>query len=66
MRRKLIIGTALAAVLAVASVAYAATLNNYTATISFSTSKPGTKAKPLPLSYTETLTAANATSGKGG
>ncbi len=64
MRRKLIIGTALAAVLVGASVAYAATLNNYTATISFNTTKSGTKAKPLPLSYTETLTAANATSGK--
>ena len=59
MRRKLIIGTAFVAVLAVAGVAYAATLNNYTAKIGFSSSKPGTAAKPVPLNYTESLTAAN-------
>jgi hypothetical protein len=60
LRRKLIIGGALAAVLAVAGVAYASSaLNKYGATITFSSSKPGTKAKPVPLSYTETLTANN-------
>lgn len=64
MRRKLIIGTALMAVLVGASVAYAATLNKYGAVVKFSTTKPGTAAKPVPLSYTETLTAANVTSGK--
>ena len=60
MRRKLIIGVTFVVVLAVAGVAYAATLNNYTAKITFSSSKPGTPAKPVPLSYKETLTAANA------
>ena len=59
LRRKLIIGTALIAVLAVAGVAYAAALNNYTAKIGFSSSKPGTAAKPVPLNYAENLTAAN-------
>jgi hypothetical protein len=65
LRRKLIIGGALAAVLAVAGVAYAgAALNKYGATIAFSTSKPGTAAKPVPMTYTETLTAQNVDSSK--
>jgi hypothetical protein len=57
-------GTALIAVLVGASVAYAASLNSYTAVLKFSSSKPGTAAKPVPLSYTETLTAKNNTSGE--
>jgi hypothetical protein len=65
LRRKLIIGGALAAVLAVAGVAYAATaLNKYGATITFSSSKPGTSAKPIGISYNETLTASNVDSSK--
>ncbi|HTX44774.1 MAG TPA: hypothetical protein VMD48_00670 [Solirubrobacteraceae bacterium] len=59
MRRKLIIGTALVAVLALAGVAYAATLNTYTAKLTFTASKPGTAAKPVGLGYTEDLAAAN-------
>ncbi len=61
MRRFLIIGTAIA-VLAGAAVAYAATLNNYTASVSVSPSGVGTPAKAV--GFTEKLTAANATSGK--
>jgi hypothetical protein len=65
LRRKLIIGGALAALCALAGVAYASTaLNNYSAKIAFSSSKPGSAAKPVPLSYTETLTANNPDSSK--
>jgi hypothetical protein len=63
LRRFIIIGTALAVVTA-ASVAYAATLNNYTANITFTSTKAGTSKKPVPIGYTETLGAANATAGK--
>jgi hypothetical protein len=64
LRRKLIISTALIAVLVGASVAYAATLNNYTATVAFTSSKPGTPKKPVAIGYTEQLGASNATPGK--
>lgn len=65
MRRKLIIGGALAALLALGGVAYAATaLNKYGAKLAFSTSKPGTSAKPVGISYNETLTASNVDSSK--
>jgi hypothetical protein len=64
LRRKLIISAALVAALAAASVAYAATLNTYTAKVGFSSTKPGTAAKPVPLSYTESLGAANTVAGK--
>jgi hypothetical protein len=58
-----ILGTAVA-VLAGAGVAYAATpLNNYTAKLSFTSSKAGTVKKPAPTGYTETLTAMNTQSG---
>jgi hypothetical protein len=63
LRRFLIIGTA-AAVLAGAAVAYAATLNKYTASVAASPAKPGTAAKPVSVGVTEKLGAANATSGK--
>lgn len=63
MRRFLIIGTAMA-VLAGAAVAYAATLNKYTATVTFTSSKPGSKSKPVAIGFTEKLGASNATSGK--
>jgi hypothetical protein len=64
LRRFIIIG-AMAAVLVGTAAAYAATaLNHYTAKITFSSSKPGTPAKPVPLNYVETLTAANVTAGK--
>jgi hypothetical protein len=64
LRRKLIIGATVVAALVAVSVAYAATLNTYTAKLTFTSSKPGTAAKPVPLSYTESLSASNATSGK--
>jgi hypothetical protein len=57
----MIIGTAVA-VLVGASVAYAASLNTYTASLSFS-GKAGSKAKPSPLSMKYTLGASNATAG---
>ena len=63
MRRFLIIGTAVA-VLAGAAVAYAATLNNYTATVTVSPTAAGTPAKPVSVGFTEKLGAANVTSGK--
>ena len=63
MRRFLIIGTAVA-VLAGAAVAYAATLNNYTASVSVSPTAAGTPAKPVSVGFTEKLGAANVTSGK--
>lgn len=64
MRRFIIIGTALA-VLAGAAVGYAATtLNKYSAKVSVSPSKPGTKAKPVTVGVSENLSAANATAGK--
>ena len=65
MRRKLIIGGALAALLALGGVAYAAAASNkYTAKLAFSSTKPGSSAKPVPLSYSETLTAQNVDSSK--
>jgi hypothetical protein len=65
LRRKLIIGGALAALLALGGVAYAATaLNKYSAALKFSSSKPGSSAKPAALGYTETLMASNLTSSK--
>jgi hypothetical protein len=60
LRRKLIIGATVITALVAASVAYAATLNHYTGKVAFSTTKPGTASKPVPISYKETLTAANA------
>jgi hypothetical protein len=63
LRRFLIIGTAVA-VLAGAAVAYAATLNKYTASVSVTPTAAGTPAKPVSVGFTEKLGAANATSGK--
>jgi hypothetical protein len=63
LRRIIIAGTAVAA-LAGAAIAYGATLNNYTAKVSYSTSKPGSPSKPVSFGFTETLGAANATAGK--
>ncbi len=60
LRRFIIIGMALA-MLVGASVAYAASLNTYTAKLTFS--GKGSKAKPAPLTFTENLAAANATAG---
>lgn len=60
MRRIVLIATALG-VLAAAGVAYAA-INTYTATLGFSTKKPGSPAKPVPVSYNQDIKA----SGTGG
>jgi hypothetical protein len=60
LKRFILIGTAVAA-LVCAGVAYA-TLNTYTATLTFKGSA-GTAAKPAPFGFTENLSAANATSG---
>jgi hypothetical protein len=56
LRRIVVIATALAA-LGVAAVAYAATNNTYKATFSFTTKKPGTPKKPIPLGFTQNIKA---------
>ncbi len=56
MKKIVLIAAALGA-LAVAGVAYAASINTYTATLSFSGKKAGTAAKPVPVSYTQNIVA---------
>ena len=56
MKKIVLIAAALGA-LAVAGVAYAASINTYTATLSFSSKKPGTAAKPVPISYGQNIVA---------
>ena len=56
MRRIVLIATALG-VLVAAGAAYAA-INTYTATLKFTSKKPGTAAKPLPISFTQDIKAA--------
>jgi hypothetical protein len=63
LKRIIIIGTVISA-LAGAAIAYGAALNNYTANIKFTTSKAGSKSKPVPIGWSETLGASNATAGK--
>lgn len=62
MRKVIIIGTAIAA-LAGAAIAYGATLNNYTASLKFTSKAAGSSTKPVSIGYTETLGASNATAG---
>lgn len=62
MRRILIACTAVA-VLVGASVAVAATLNTYTAKLTFKPSKAGSNKKPVKIGFTEVYTAASDTSG---
>lgn len=57
MRRIMIIGAALTVLAVAAGVAYAATFNSYSAKLTFSPSKAGSKAKPSPLGHTETYEA---------
>jgi hypothetical protein len=64
LRKLIIISTAAVAVLVGGAVAYGATLNNYTAKLSFTSSKPGSPSKPVSVGYTETLGASNAAAGK--
>ena len=67
MRRIIILGTAVTVLLAVSvAVAVAATsasTNTYTAGFSYKPNKAGSKHKPAAVGFTETLTAANTTSG---
>ncbi len=56
LRRKVMIATAIA-MLVGASAAYAASLNSYTATYSFSPSRAGSIKHPSPIGYSTTLTA---------
>lgn len=51
----MIIGAAVVAVLAVAGVAYAATFNSYSAKMTFSPSKAGSKSKPSSLGFVQKL-----------
>jgi hypothetical protein len=60
LRRIIIIGVALTALVG-AAVAFAA-VNSYTSSFTFS-GKTGTKKKPAPIGYTQTLSAANNTAG---
>jgi hypothetical protein len=64
LRRKIIIAATLVGLLVGVSVAYAATLNNYKANLSFTSSKPGSPSKPVAIGYTESLQAANTDSSK--
>jgi hypothetical protein len=57
LRRTLLIATTAAVLLIGAASAYAA-INSYTAKVTVSPAKPGTKAKPVAIGYTEDLTAA--------
>ena len=56
MKKVVLIAAALGA-LAVAGVAYAASINTYTATLSFSGKQAGTAAKPVPVGYTQNIVA---------
>jgi hypothetical protein len=63
LKKTVLIAVALGA-LAIAGVAYAASLNNYKATLSFSSKKAGTAAKPVPISYKQNIKASSATPGQ--
>ncbi len=65
LRRIIILGTAVTVLLAASvAVAVAATgTNSYTAGFSYKPNKAGSKHKPVPVGFTETLTANNNTSG---
>ena len=56
MKKIVLIAAALGA-LAVAGVAYAASINTYTATLKFSSKHAGTAAKPVPVGYTQNIVA---------
>lgn len=61
MRRLVLVVTALF-VLGAAATAYAA-INNYKATITFTSKKPGTARKPVPIGYTQDITVTPGTPG---
>jgi hypothetical protein len=56
LKKTVLIAAALGA-LVVAGVAYAASINTYTAKLSFSTKKAGTAAKPVPVGYSQNIVA---------
>jgi hypothetical protein len=56
LKKVVLIAAALGA-LAVAGVAYAASINTYTAKLSFSSKKAGTASKPVPVGYTQNIVA---------
>ena len=56
MKKFVLIAAAFGA-LAIAGVAYAASINTYKATLSFSSKKAGTAAKPVPVGYSQNITA---------
>ena len=56
MKKSVLIAAALGA-LVLAGVAYAASINTYTATLSFSGKKAGTAAKPVPVGYKQNIVA---------
>lgn len=56
MKKFVLIAAAFGA-LAIAGVAYAASINTYKATLSFSGKKAGTAAKPVPVGYSQNITA---------
>ena len=62
--KKIVLIVAALGALTVAGVAYAAALNNYKATLSFSSKKAGTPAKPSPVGYKQNINASSATSGQ--
>jgi hypothetical protein len=61
-RRILAIAIALG-VFGIAGVAYAASLNTYTAKFTFTSKKAGTAKKPVPIGFTQDLTAKSSTAG---
>jgi hypothetical protein len=62
--KKIVLVAAALGALVIAGVAYAASINTYTATLSFSGKKAGTPAKPVPVGYTQKINAKSATSGR--
>jgi hypothetical protein len=61
--KKIVLVAAALGALAIAGVAYAASINTYTATLSFSSKKAGTAAKPVPVSYNQNIVAKSTTAG---
>jgi hypothetical protein len=61
--KKIVLIAAALGALAIAGVAYAASINTYTATLSFSGKKAGTAAKPVPVSYIQNIVAKPTTAG---
>jgi hypothetical protein len=63
--RRLAVAVTAVAVLAVAATAYAA-INTYSAHMTFTSKQAGTRAKPVPIGYTETVAAAGTNGNRAG